>query len=257
MMHKIHYYLTVFPNELLVASMLNPEQFGFYLATSIKTGFHEQLMFVQLKGEFGQDFDWAYAREVTVPHENGDPKNSVYLSVYRVLERTPLDQLGTLYMTTPDGRTMGLEQSAFPETCRKAPFYVYQDLCPVHPLVISSLPVKEFGEYMVSEQFKISLPALCYCDLDVMSAQEEEETGHIGKLYDHKYKHLQRCIEAVTVRGKKTKIMERTFAGRFTFQSVKTGFAFVKKGEKVWYAMPSREDLMNNHYDWARSAMIL
>lgn len=256
-MSLIHYYLTVFPNELLVASMLEPDQFGAYLATSIKTGSHEQLIFVELTGEFGNDFDWDYAREQTVPHENGDPKNSVYLAVYRVLERIPLNKLGTLYMTTPDGRTLGLQQSPFPDRTKPAPYYIYQDLCPVHPLVISALPLKEFGEYMVSDEFKSNLPVLCYCDLKVVTMDDSGHTGNVGPIYDHKYGHLQRCIEAVTVRGKKTKIMERTFAGRFTYQSVQSGFAFVARGEKIWYAMPGRDELAELNYDWARSAMII
>ncbi|MCK5145211.1 hypothetical protein KAR48_00560 [bacterium] len=255
-MAGIYYYMTVFPNELLIASMLKPDQFGSYLATSIKTGSHEQLMFVELTGEFGNDFDWAYARKHTVPHENGKLKNSIYLAAYRVLERIPLDKMGRLYMTTPDGRTLGLEQSPFPDAAEEAPYYVYQDLCPVHPLVISSLPLKDFGDYMVSDTFKLSLPALCYCDLSV-ATQDSVHTGNIGPLYDHKFGHLKRCIEAVTIRGKKTKIMERTFAGRFTYQSVKSGFAFIKRGKKIWYAMPSREVLSASHYDWARSAMII
>ena len=46
-----------------------------------------------------------------VPHANGEPKHSVYLSVYRVLEHVPLSALGSLYLATRDGRVMEIPPS--------------------------------------------------------------------------------------------------------------------------------------------------
>ena len=256
-MFQTHIYMTLFPTEALIVSMLDPEQFGAYMATGSKTGSHERLIFAEINGEFGEDFDWAHARENAVPHEDGTPKNSLYLSVYRVLERVPLDRLMNLYLTTSDGRTLALRQGAFPENTEKAPYHLYQDLCPVHALVVSSLSPREFGDYMVSEAVKISLPALCYADVRVIDIKDPVKTGNIGPMYDRNLSHLNECIKAVTERGKQTKMLERTFAGRFTFQIVKTGFAIVNRTGRVWYAMPTREELTARHYDWGRSAMIL
>ena len=256
-MSQVHYYMTIFPTEALIASMLDPEKFGAYMAMGAKRGSHERLMFVELKGEFGSDFDWAYARARTVPHKNGAPKNSVYLSVYRVLEKVPLEMLGALYLTTIDGRTIGLEHSPFPEDTGPAPYYLYQDLTPIQPLVISSMAPAAFGEYMVSGSCKISLPALCYCELKVIDIKDPVNTGNVGPMYDRNLGHLNECIKAVTERGKLTKTLERTFAGSFTYQIVKSGFAIVNKTGKLWYAMPGPDELFNCHYDWARSAMIL
>jgi hypothetical protein len=255
-MHQTHIYVTMFPTEALIVSMLDPEQFGAYMATGSKTGSHERLMFAEVNGEFGDEFDWAFARENAVPHEDGSPKNSLYLSVYRVLERVPLNKLMNLYLTTSDGRTLALRQSVFPDV-EKAPYYLYQDLCPVHALVVSSLSPREFGDYMVSPDVKISLPALCYADVKVVDIKDPVKTGNIGPMYDRNLSHLNECIKAVTERGKQTKMLERTFAGRFTFQIVKTGFAIVNQSGRVWYAMPTREELTARHYDWGRSAMIL
>ena len=88
---SIRYYLSVFPTEALIASMLDPVQFGAYRATGSKRGSSEQIIFIGITGEFGDAFDWEYARAQCVPHANGDPKHSVYLSIYRTLERIPLD----------------------------------------------------------------------------------------------------------------------------------------------------------------------
>ncbi len=108
---KIHYYLTLFPVEALIASQLTPVQFGSYMATGSKKGSFENIIFIELTGEFGDYFDWKYAHEKCVPHGNGNPKNSLYLSVYRTLEHIPFSVMDTLYLTTRDGRTLPLEKS--------------------------------------------------------------------------------------------------------------------------------------------------
>lgn len=256
-MANIRYYLTLFPTEGLIASMLNPEQFGFYMATSSKKGSHERLIFIEITKEFAGPFDWAYARERCVPHKNGEPKHSVYLSVYRVLERIPLDALGTLHLTTSDGRTLSIEAEQ-PQAAEKTyPYYLYQELCPVQPLVVSSLAPAHFAAEMVSGKGKISFPALFFCDLKVINVKDVEHTGNIGPMYDRNLGHLLECIQAVTERGKTTKTLDRTFAGSFTFQIVKSGFTLVNETGKVWYPMPNKEDLATRYYDWSRSAMIV
>lgn len=256
-MSKIYYYMMLFPTEALITSMLLPEQFGAYMATGYKSGSHEQLIFMELKGEFGNDFDWEYARKNTVPHEDNSPKHSVYLSIYRVLERVPIEQMDNLYLTTSDGRTLCLGQAPFIEKDVEAPYYLYQNLSPINPLVISSLKPKEYGEYMVCESVKISLPAMCYCDLKVVDVNNLENSGNIGPMYDRNIGHLNECIRAVTERGKKTKMLERTFAGRFTYQIVNSGFAVVNRTGSLWYPMPEKDELMKNNFDWAYSAMIM
>ena len=106
-----HYYLSLFPTEALIASQLEPEQFGSYMAIGSRKGSAEQIMFAELEPGFGTDFDWEFAQAKCIPHETGEPKNSLYLSVYRVLEHAPLDRIGALYLTTRDGRSLKLEKT--------------------------------------------------------------------------------------------------------------------------------------------------
>lgn len=256
-MKTIHYYLVIFPTEALVASMLTPAQFGSYMATGTKRGSHERLIFVEIEGDFTSDFDWEYAHTRTVPHPDGRPKSSVYLGVYRILERVPFEHLKALYLTTSGGQTLALEKDVFPNTFPKRPYYLYQDLCPVQPLVISAMPPGEYGTYMVSNDCKIRLPAICYCDLKVIDPADPVETGNVGPIYNRNVGHLEDCIEAVTTGGKLSKTLARTFAGNFTYQIVKSGFAFVQPDVRVWYPMPAFEDLITENYDWARSAMLV
>lgn len=256
-MKSIHYYMTIFPTEALIASMLTPDQFGVYMAMGSKRGSHERLIFVEIEEEFPSDFDWKYAQACTIPHKDGRPKQSVYLAVYRVLERVPFDRLGTLYLTTSGGLTLPLQKGVFPNNFAKSTYYLYQDLCPVQPLVISAMPPDDYGTYMVSRECKIRLPALCYCDLRVIDPSDPVDTGNLGPIYNRNLGHLEECIKAVTERGKLSKTLARTFSGSFTYQIVKSGFAFVNPDARVWYAMPDFEELTSQNYDWARSAMLV
>ena len=61
---KIHYYLTVFPLEALVASELDPEAFGVYMATASHRGSSEPHVFIEVAGNrIGSAFDVAYAEQ--------------------------------------------------------------------------------------------------------------------------------------------------------------------------------------------------
>ncbi len=82
-------YLSLIP-ESLVASMLPPEEFGAYLATGTRKRPHGRAMFFQIAPDFQSDyFDLASADRRCVPHPDGQPKHSVYLSIYRALEHIP------------------------------------------------------------------------------------------------------------------------------------------------------------------------
>ena len=93
-----------------------------------------------------------------VPHEDGSAKASIYISVYRVLEHMALGALGKLYLVTQDGRSLGLDpQSEWPQ--ETGALHLYQEIAPVHPLVVSTLGPKSFFDLIVSNPLSlISLP---------------------------------------------------------------------------------------------------
>ena len=116
-----HLYLSVMP-EALVASQLPPHAFGAYYATGSRKKSRSQAMFFELDPDFRHEYfniEAGYKR--LVPHEDGSPKRSVYISIYRVLEHVPLSAIQKLYVTTRDGRTLGLDAADdIPESGRDA-----------------------------------------------------------------------------------------------------------------------------------------
>jgi hypothetical protein len=250
---EIHWYLSVSPIEALIASHLEPEQFGSYMAIgSDKNGSQEYIVFLEIEGNFGSNFDWDYAKKQCVPHKDGRPKNSVWLSTYRALEYVPLQFIGDMYLTTQDGRTLKLQQNTI--TPSPSEFYVYQELAPVTPLVVSALSPQQFSEFMTNPKYHTSVPHLIFCDIKVVSPEKRNE--NIGPAYNKNIEHLKKCIiDVKTLSGKPNKNLERSKTS-FSYRLIQHAVYLGSKDALLTYPMPTIETLRLNHYDWGKSAMI-
>ncbi len=252
---QTHFYLSVSPIEALIASQLEPIAFGQYMAIGSKNGSYERIMFMELEGGFGDYFDWAYAKERCVQHENGDPKHSVWMSVYRVLEHVPLSAMGTMYLTTKDGRSLAIEPDK-DASFTKREFYVYQELAPLTPLVVSALDPSAFAAYMTDPSNKVSVPRVVFSDLKVIDFDDPTRTGNIGATYDKNLDHLKACVDAVTtVKNKPNKNVERSVSS-FSYQIIRDGIYVGDGATTLTYPMPTIDEIRKNNYDWGRSAMI-
>ena len=254
---SVNYYLSIFPVEALIASELNAEQFGAYMATGSKKGSAEQIIFIEVEGGFGDDFDWAWADEKCVSHPNGDPKHSVYLSVYRTLEKIPIKQLGRLYLTTRDGRTLGLEKDDYREGINGRNFYIYHELCPVSPVIASIQDPEDFARDITDPGRKIYLPKIVFADMKVPDFDNSSKTGNLGSMYDNKSAHVLNCISSVTGnKGKKNKTIDRSHVESFSFQIIGNA-VYIGDGDSLAeYRMPPVEDIKKINYDWGRSALL-
>ena len=258
----INYYLMIFPNESLIASELEPKQFGSYMAIGSRKGSEEQVIFAELEGEFdsltSDNFDWEYAKKKCVPHDSGDPKHSVYLKVYRVLERIPQDAVKALYLVTKDGRTLKLEAEEYKRPESSNGVYVYQELCPLRPVIVSELPPEEFGKQLTDKEEKISVPQMVFCDLKPINFDDPEHSGNIGTLYDNQLAHFLECVASVKSKTEKqNKTYNRSHLESFTYNSINIGIYMVRGDKILYFPMPSEEELKQIDYDWGRSALIL
>lgn len=253
----IYYYLTISPVEALVASQLSPEEFGIYMATGSEKGNAEQLMFVEIAGGFGDYFDWSFAEKQCRTHSDGRPKHSLYLSIYRVLEHTPLENMKSLYLVTKDGRSLKIDKTEYTDQADWRGYALYKELCPVTPLVVSSLKPNYFGSYMVDSTDKVTVPALVFADVKVINLEDIENTGNVGHMYDRNTEHLKQCIADLQAgRGKKTKTVDRSFENTFSYQIIESGIYAANSSGVCAYPMPSKETLRKEYYEWGKSALI-
>lgn len=253
---SVHYYLSLFPTEALIASELDPGAFGVYMATASHRGSSEPTVIIEIEGEFGDDFDWQYAKDKCAATDN--PKNSVYLSIYRTLEHIPLTKLKTLYLVTRDGRALPLEPELIKGDLHQTEeFYLYQELCPIRPVVVSTLGPSQFCKYMVSEETKIHLPRIAFADLKVIDLSNINDAGNIGCLYHKNITHLKDCIDSVLSKKTPTaKTLNRGQVESFTYNLINTGIYVGDMEGLVYFRMKSPRELDMYHHAWGKSALV-
>ncbi|MDY7077838.1 MAG: hypothetical protein SXV54_13050 [Chloroflexota bacterium] len=250
----VHLYLSMIP-EALIASMLTPEEFGVYYAVGTSKKSRGQAIFFEIDPNFRHDyFDVEEGIRRCVPHEDGSPKASIYISVYRVLEHVPLDVIQKLYLVTQDGRVLGIESKAeFPEDTEG--LHLYQEIAPVHPLIVSTLAPRAFYDLIVKNPTSLlSLPAVCFVELRLGELAADPERGAVRDLPYSNVGHLRQCLVDLRTKIVHAKMVNRVQPASFSYRTIKSGI-FVGNVERlVYFPLPSQEELRAKHYRWWRSA---
>lgn len=243
-------YLSMIP-ESLVASNLPPEEFGPYLAVGTRKSSRGQAMFFDLKGEFQSGcFDFSVIAERCVPHADGRRKNSLYLAVYRVMEHVPLEAVNSLWLVTPDARLLELKQGSIPPEF-PGKYHLYQEICPVHPLIASSLAPDEFCRFITDPAGPIFVPRICFAELEL---SELVIDPHLGRPKEYPYRHFDHLRDCfVGLEGdtaKHTKTVDRIHPPEFPYRCVKSGFFLGDQDGILYYPFPSREELGSKYFFW-------
>jgi len=248
-------YLSLIP-ESLVVSMLPPSEFGTYLATGTKKRAQEQAVYFELQEDFASDyFRLEQAKQDCVPHPDGEPKHTVYVSIYRVLEHIPLDKIGSLWLTTRDGRTLKLKQQSTPKQF-EGKYHLYQELCPVHPLIASVLNPVEHTKFITDPSTRIAVPKICFAELSLSGLADDPQSRDVGNLPYKAINNLRDCVGELSSQNKTTKTVNRIQPEHIPFRCIKSGF-FIGKSKKVlYYPIPSEQVLEKEHHAWWRSAAL-
>jgi hypothetical protein len=249
-------YLCLTP-ESLIASMLPPAEFGSYLAVGTKKRTHGQAIFFTVKGLQSKEFPLDDIETRCVPHPDGAPKHSVYLSIYRVLERIPIDTIKNLYLVTQDGRVLEIKPSERLPEFQKG-YHLYQELCPVHPRIVSTLDPAAFTSYITDKSLNIYVPKICFVDLRLGELAESPEHGRVRDLPYFAIEHLRDCL--IQLRDgpeKHTKTVDRIHPQSFPYRTVETGVYVGGHDSLLYYPFPPEEDLQSKYYRWWQSASIM
>lgn len=253
---EVRIYLSLIP-QALIASMLTPQEFGSYYAVGQKARTRGEAIFFELDPAFrSDDFPFHLIEDQCVPHPDGSPKNSVYLSIYRVLSRVPISAIGNLYLTTDDGKTLKLQRGTYePETERK--LHLYQELCPITPMVASRLEAREFSRFITDERSPVHVPRLAFCELILRTLAIDPAYGDAGELPYTNVRHLRDVLLSLkNSDDKKSKLFRRHVSEGLFYRTVRGGFFVGDQNEFAYYPMPSLESLESEHHEWWRSAQI-
>ena len=252
---KIHYYLSLIP-ESLVASMLTPEEFGNYYALGSHKRSRGQAIFFEIDPDkAGEAIDRETVAARCVPHEDGSPRKSSYLKIYRALESIPTEAILQLYLTTDDGRTLAIEPADYtPEEDR--PLHLYQEICPVTPRVVSKLNPIEFCQRLTSPNGLIQVPRIVFAEMKLEELAENPDASSVDNLPYANLEHLRDCLRELRhVYAKPTKTVIRHLKQDFLFRTIRGGFYVGDAINFLYFPLPSKEDLETRHYAWWRSAL--
>ena len=105
MSYENHLYQILSPNQALVASQLSPEQFAKHFTVGSVRYYEGKVIFAELDTEFRNPyFNIEQGLAGLVPHDDGRPKATKYISTYRTLEHLDFQR----------------SQEALSDFCRKA-----------------------------------------------------------------------------------------------------------------------------------------
>jgi len=253
MAEDIYLYLSMTP-EALIASMLPPTAFGIYLAVGTKKRSRGQAMYFDLNRDFYSDyFNLSSIADRCVRHPDGQPKHSVYMAIYRVLEHVPVDAVNNLYLATRDGRILQLRQNrTLPST--KARYHLYKEICPVHPLIASSLNPPEFCRFITDPSKPIYVPRVCFVEMDLGELAENPQSGSAVNLPYHHLDHIRDCLQQLEIQQKHTKTVDRIEPLEYCYRCIKSGFYLGDQQDIIFFPFPSLSELETTYHKWWRSA---
>ncbi len=252
-MAETYLYLSMTP-EALVASMLPPMAFGIYLAVGTRKRSHGQAMYFDLKTNFQSDyFDLSSIADRCVPHPDGQPKHSVYIGIYRALEHIPLEAVNNLYLATKDGRVLELQQGQIPSQIR-GKYHLYKEICPVHPLIASSLNPMEFCRFITDPSGHIYVPRICFVDMELGELAEDSRNDRTDDLPYHHLDHIRDCLLQLENQQKHIKTVDRIEPLEYSYHRIKSGFFLGDRHGLLYFPFPSLSELESTYHKWWRSA---
>lgn len=252
---EINLYLSITP-EALIASMLSPVEFGRYFAIGTKKRTRGQAMFFKLNRKFKSDYLKLDGIETRcVPNEDGSPKRSKYISIYRVLEHVPMEAIENLFLVTDDGRVLELEKKEYVEKGNDA-LHLYQQLGPVKPLIASSLNPIDFCNYLTDTAKPVSVPKLAFVELILNGLANDPENAPIDNIPYPNIDHMRGCLINLQKKpSKPNKTVVRSTQKDILYRTCKNGFFIGDNKQMNYYPMPSRDKLEGEHYAWWKSAL--
>lgn len=248
-----YYYLVATP-ESLIASHLAPFEFGNYLAVGTKKNLKSQSAFFEIDPE-KIDLPAGYIRDKLVPYSDGQPKRSVYLSIYRVFEKIPLEALKNLYLVTDDGKVLEMQATDY-QPGKNSGIHLYQQYNPFTTMVASKLSPGQFIQFLTDTTKPVSVPKLFFVDLQ-LGELAKDPTLPLNNLPYRNPAHLRECLIKLHQSSERlTKTVIRERKTELPYRTIKDGFFIGAKDTFLYFPFPNQKDLESKYFSWWRSALV-
>ena len=259
--YKKHLYAIMHPNRALVASQLEPVEFGKQYSIGTKRYYQGKILFAEVDLEYRNEyFPIEEYLEQTVAHDDGSPKQTKIISSYRVLEHLDLDAIGDLYAVTVTGQTLKISKADYEATdSESGSIRIIQEINPLQLLVASTMDHPAFGAHMTSDDNPKGAPKLFYTqielDIDAFLAEWEKNPFLPPPIPGVHPQKLAAALKELK-EDSEPKVSTLGFASvldKVVYRKLTKGF-FLACGDKMnYYPFPSDQELQKNHYGWYRS----
>ncbi len=259
--YQKHLYMIVFPINALVASQLEPRAFAQHYTIGSARHFQGKVIFAELDNAFRNSyFDIDGYLENTVPHPDGSPKRTKFISSYRVLEHVPLDAIKKLFLVTVNGKALELTPAEYTAENIPGLIRIFQEIEPISNLIASRLDQREFGKYITSDTAK-GAGSVCFTQIDL---NIEEFVGSsknreiiISPIPDSNPYRLLDCLTELQQNEDKwvKTISLSSVLHSISYRVLRHGFWFFDgSGNMLFFPIPSQHELETTHYEWWKNA---
>jgi hypothetical protein len=255
MAYEKRLYQILYPNQALVASQYNPNEFARHYSSGSTRYYHGKLLFSSVDIEFRHPyFNIEEELEHVKLHEDGRPKATRFISNYRVLEHIGLNAIGNLYLTTPEGYCLELVKAPIEYPDPEEKLRIFTEISPLRMLVLTQFDFVEFGKNITHPENRKGAPSIIYtqCDFDVDSFLEEFANNPfmippIPGLHPSKLREAIMEMKANEYKKTKGLSLDCSFDS-FPYKLIRRGFMIASSKEHNFYPMPSGEEIEKKNY---------
>ncbi len=260
MEYKNHLYLVLHPDSALIASQLSPEKFAKHYVSGSSRHYEGKVIFASIDINFRNPyFDIERGLRGLIPHEDGRPKATKFISTYRVLEHIDFDAIRKLYLTTPDAVTLELSPAEHRAQHKKGVFRIFAEIAPLRMLVLTAYDFVEFGRFITDPNNPKGAPKIFYTqvDFDIDEFLREFKTNpfvSIPIVSLHPSKLRDAIYEMKDNPDKKTKGLSLySSLNTMSYRNLKHGFMFASQEETKFFPLPKPEEIEKINYKFWRS----
>jgi len=259
MKYQQRLYQILYPNNSLVASQLNPEQFGKHFLVGTARHYEGKVIFTEVDADFRHDFfniEEGFAG--LIPHEDGRPKATKFISSYRVLEHIDLDAVKNLYLVTSNGVTLELRQGVHDKPHQPGLIRTYAQICPTTVLSMTKLNAEEYAGYITNPRHSKWVPKLFFTQVELPIEQflkEFEEHPFMSPPFPfvHPAKLRDSILELEST-GKEAKgISLNSEMEKIPYTKIRHGFWLACDKKNLFFPMPDEETIRKDNYPFYKA----
>jgi hypothetical protein len=253
--YTTHLYQILYPNQALVASHLGPEDFArHYLVGSIRH-YNGKLVFAEIDPAFRHPyFQIDEVLEEMVPHADGTPKRTKFICSYRVMEHMDFDFIQKVYLTNSEAQVLELTPGTYTAKHQSGYLRTYAEIAPLSMLVLSPLPMPEFGAFITAPGNAKGAPKLFYTQIELninefLETFENNPFAQAPFSFLHPSKLRDAILEMQHGPEKKTKGLSLFCPlDQISYKKIRHGFMFASPDKHKFFPMPSLHDIEEKNF---------